>query len=272
MTSKPAANQVLERIERVYAALSRAERRVADYVLANPITFTRTSISHLTARCGASAPTIMRFCRAAGFDGLTDLKLSMVAVLGEIARKVDAVGPDDLATGLLDTASEMVDRLRQQVRGDRVTEAITLLAAAPAVTCMASYQLEQAALYARERLLRHGLQALTPSSPAYQGAPGSATSSPALGLFFCCGAPDAAMADAITRYRRFGRGAIVLGTVPVEPFAQASVQITVAPRAGSLAAPCATLLLPHLLMTDLLIEGRTRHISACLAASPVTNN
>lgn len=267
-----AVNHVLDRIERVYAALSRAERQVADYVLANPITFTRASISHITACCGASAPTIMRFCRAAGFDGLTDLKLSMVAVLGEVARKNNAAGPDELATGLLDTASELVDRLRQQLRGDRVLEAVDLLAAAPAVFCMASHQLQQAAVYARDSLLRHGVQALMPSSPAYQGAPDSAMPPPALGLFFCCGVPDAAMADAITSYRRFGRGAIVVGTVPVEPFAQASVQITVGPRAGSLAAPCATLLLPHFLMTDMLIEGRMRRMSACLSAPAVTEN
>lgn len=264
MTSNHAANHVLDRIERVYSTLSRSERQVADYVMANPISFTRTPISHITARCGASAPTIMRFCRAAGFDGLTDLKLSMVAMLGEVGRKDDGAAPDEITTGVLDTASELVDRLRQQVRGDRVMQAIALLAAAPAVTCMASHQLQQAASYARDCLLRHGLQALLPSSPAYQGAPGSATAPPALGLFFCCGVPDAAMADAITRYRRFGRGAIVLGTVPVEPFAQPSVEITVGTQAESLAAPCATLLLPHFLMTDLLIEGRMRCMSAPL--------
>ena len=264
MTSKPAVNHVLDRIERVYTTLSRAERRVADYVMANPITFTRTPISHITARCGASAPTIMRFCRATGFDGLTDLKLSMVAVLGEVARKDNAAAPDALATGLLDAASELVDRLRQQLRGNRVLEAIALLAAAPAVTCMASHQLQQAAVYARDSLLRHGLQALMPCSPAYQGAPDSAMAPSALGLFFCCGVPDAAMSDAITSYRRFGLGAIVLGNVPVEPFAQASVQVTVGPLAGSLAAPCATLLLPHFLMTDLLIEGRMRRMTTGL--------
>ncbi len=267
MTSNHAANHVLDRIERVYSTLSRSERQVADFVMANPVTFTRTPISHITARCGASAPTIMRFCRAAGFGGLTDMKLSMVAVLGPVGRMDEAGAPDDLVTGLLDTASELVDRLRQQMRGELVLDAIALLAAAPAVTCMASHQLQQAAVYARDCLLRHGLQALTPCSPAYQGAPGGAVPAPALGLFFCCGAPDAAMADAITRYRRFGRGAIVLGTVPVEPFAEASVQITVGPRAGSLAAPCATLLLPHFLMTDLLIEGRMRHIGAGLATA-----
>lgn len=262
MTSTHAANPVLDRIERVYASLSRSERQVADYVLANPISFTRTPIARITARCGASAPTIMRFCRAAGFDGLTDLKLSMVAVLGDVAHKDAASEPDGLATGLLDTASELVDRLRQQVRGDQVQQAIALLAGAPAVTCMASHQLQHAANYARDCLLRHGVPALTPSSPAYHGAPASALPSPALGLFFCCGVPDAALSDAITRYRRFGRGALVLATEPVAPFAQATVQITLGARSAGLAGPCAALLLPHLLLTDLLVEGSQRRSNA----------
>lgn len=272
MTSKPPVNHVLDTIERVYPTLSRAERQVADYVRANPMTLTRTPISDITAHCGASAPTIIRFCRASGFDGLTHLKLSMVAALGEVAGKAKAPEPDAFSTDLLDTASELVDRLRQQLRDERVLEAIALLAAAPAVTCMASHQLKQAAVYARESLLRHNLQALTPCSPAYQGAPDRAMPHSTLGLFFCCGVPDAAMSDAITSYRRFGHGAIVLGTVPLDPFARASVQINVGPRAGNLAAPCATLLLPHLLMTDLLIEGRLRRMQAGSPVPGATTN
>ncbi len=251
-----AFNPLLDRITLVYPRLSRTERQVADFVLANPLAFTRTPISHITTKSGASAPTIMRFCRAAGFKGLTDLKLSMVAALGDEARQGTPVTPAPLGNGLLDSASDLVERLRLHMQGELVQDAMTLLADAATVTCMASYQLQHAAAYARDCLLRHGIRALAPDSPDYPGPPGSARQADVAGLFFCLGIPDAAMVDAITRYRRYANGALVISNVSIDQFVQATVAIAVGPPLnGGASDLSSTRLLPHLLLTDLLVEG-----------------
>ncbi|GEM_PF-4205350 len=256
----PTLNPVLDRIARVYATLSRAERQVADYVLHNPFAFTRTSIRTITATCGASAPTILRFCRAVGFSGLTDLKLSMVAVLGDTSSHTwTAPPPSSSSNDLLDAASVLIDGLRQQLHGAQLRDAMDLLAGAPVVTCMACHHLLYAAAYARDRLLRCGMHALTPDSPAYAGAPDAAVAAAVVGLFFCMGTPDAALSDTITRYRRYGKGAIVISNVTTAPFAQASVQILVGPALLSNTATSSSVhLLPHLLMTDLLVNGASQ--------------
>jgi DNA-binding MurR/RpiR family transcriptional regulator len=261
-----AFNPLLDRITLVYPTLSRTERQVADFVLANPLAFTRTPISHITTQSGASAPTIMRFCRAAGFKGLTDLKLSMVAALGDGARQDRRVAPAHAGNALLDTASELIERLRQHMQGHQVQDAMTLLASAETVTCMASYHVQNAATYARDCLLRHGIRALTPDSPDYPGAPASGRQANGLGLFFCFGIPDAAMVDAITRYRRHGRGAIAISNASIAPFVQASLAITVGPAIHGRAAMSSADLLPHLLLTDLLVEGSDCRRRAAAAA------
>lgn len=242
---------MLDRIARVYPTLSRAERQVADFVLADPGNLARTPISRITSKSGASAPTILRFCRAVGFTGLTDLKLSMVAALGNRAGSVDAPRTDRV----LDMAAELIGQLRHQSLRAQIMEAVTLLAGAERVTCMASHDLMTAAAYARDALLRQGVHALTPDAPAYGGAPSKAAAANAVGLFFCRGMPNAALADTITRYQRYGKGAIVAGDVAVAPFAQAAVQIRAGLPPGASAARGGTLLLPHLLVTDLLVDA-----------------
>jgi DNA-binding MurR/RpiR family transcriptional regulator len=267
---RPTANPVLERIEKIYLSLTRAERQVADFVLANAENLARTPINGITSQSGTSAPTIMRFCRAAGFNGLTDLKLSMVAVLGgrddtpgvatpKAAGRFSIEHPGALP--LLEEARELIEGLSHRPVSEQVAEAAALLAGATRVTCMASHDLYAAAAYARDALLRIGIHALTPDAPAYDGAPSHALHAPAVGLFFCHGTPNAALADAITRYRHFGGGAIVAGNVTVAPFAQASVQILSGLPATSAALHGSTLLLPHLLLTDLLADAvaRQRH-------------
>jgi RpiR family carbohydrate utilization transcriptional regulator len=252
------ANPVLDRIARVYPTLSRAERQVADFVLADPGGLARTPISRITSQSGASAPTILRFCRAAGFTGLTDLKLSMVAVLGGDAARASADDP------LLDTAARLVDQLRQRPLRACIVEAATLLAGAAGVTCMASHELLAAAAYARDALLSRGVHALTPDAPAYAGAPAGPTTAASVGLFFCRGLPTATLADTITRYRRHGLGAIVVGDVDVAPFAQPSVQIATGLPQERGAAHGSTALLPHLLVTDLLVDAFVRRRGAAV--------
>ncbi|NIA52532.1 MurR/RpiR family transcriptional regulator [Massilia sp. TW-1] len=254
-----AANSVLDRIARIYPTLSRAERQVADFVLADPGGLARTPISRITSQSGASAPTILCFCRAVGFKGLTDLKLSMVAVLGGDARTEASATSDH---PLLNSATELVDKLRHLALRAHIAEAAALLAGAAGVTCMASHDLLAAAAYARDALLSRAVHALTPDAPAYGGAPSGPATAHAVGLFFCRGLPTAALADTITRYRRHGHGAIVVGDVTVAPFAQAPVEIATGlpPRRG--AAHGSTALLPHLLVTDLLVDALVRRRGA----------
>ena len=67
----------LARIRSRLPNLAVAERQVADWVLQFPDQVIHASMAQVARQCGVSDTTVLRFCRAAGFNGYTDLKLSI---------------------------------------------------------------------------------------------------------------------------------------------------------------------------------------------------
>ena len=85
---------MLERIKASLPSLAPAEQRVARLVLENPRAFANLPVTELAARAHVSKPTVVRFCRSVGYDGLTDFKRKLVGSVSEgvpfIHRSVDA--------------------------------------------------------------------------------------------------------------------------------------------------------------------------------------
>ncbi len=84
---------MLDRIKASLPSLAPAEQRVARLVLADPRAFANLPITELAARSNVSKPTIVRFCRSIGYDGLSDFKLKLAGSVSEgvpfIHRSVD---------------------------------------------------------------------------------------------------------------------------------------------------------------------------------------
>lgn len=66
------------RIARALPALSRAHRRIADYVLAHPLQVATMPIDELAATVGVSLATANRFARALEFDGYPQFRSALV--------------------------------------------------------------------------------------------------------------------------------------------------------------------------------------------------
>jgi RpiR family carbohydrate utilization transcriptional regulator len=84
---------MLDRIKASLPSLAPAEQRVARLVLADPRAFASLPISELAHRSHVSKPTVVRFCRSVGYDGLSDFKLKLAGSVSEgvpfIHRSVD---------------------------------------------------------------------------------------------------------------------------------------------------------------------------------------
>lgn len=65
------------------ARRSKSERKLIDFILADPEGVLSTPIARLAAAVGVSEPTVNRFCRAMGARGFPDFKLRLA---GELAR------------------------------------------------------------------------------------------------------------------------------------------------------------------------------------------
>ena len=85
---------LLDRIKACLPSLAPAEQRVAHLVLADPRAFATLPVTELAARAHVSKPTVIRFCRSVGYDGLSDFKRKLAGNVSEgvpfIHRSVDA--------------------------------------------------------------------------------------------------------------------------------------------------------------------------------------
>ncbi|MEI8030436.1 MAG: SIS domain-containing protein [Comamonadaceae bacterium] len=85
---------MLDRIKACLPSLAPAEQRVGKLVLSDPRSFAKLPVSELADRAHVSKPTVVRFCRSVGYDGLSDFKLKLAGSVSEgvpfIHRSVDA--------------------------------------------------------------------------------------------------------------------------------------------------------------------------------------
>jgi RpiR family carbohydrate utilization transcriptional regulator len=85
---------MLDRITACLPSLAPAEQRVARLVLSDPRSFAQMPISELAELAHVSKPTVVRFCRSLGYDGLADFKLKLNGNVAEgvpfIHRSVDS--------------------------------------------------------------------------------------------------------------------------------------------------------------------------------------
>ena len=93
---------MLDRIKASLPSLAPAEQRVGKLVLSDPRSFASLPVSELAERAHVSKPTVVRFCRSMGYDGLSDFKLKLAGTVSEgvpfIHRSVDV---DDKTSDVL---------------------------------------------------------------------------------------------------------------------------------------------------------------------------
>lgn len=126
---------MLERIRASIPALPPAEQRVAKLLLADPRGFASLPVGELAERSHVSKPTVVRFCRSIGYDGLADFKLKLAGSVNEGVPFVHrAVDDDDKAGDIIvkvvDNAVAAMLRYRNAAADQAVERAIAALAEA----------------------------------------------------------------------------------------------------------------------------------------------
>ncbi|MDZ7857601.1 MurR/RpiR family transcriptional regulator [Sphaerotilus sp.] len=124
---------MLDRIRASLPALSPAEQRVGKLVLADARSFASLPVAELAERSHVSKPTVVRFCRSIGYDGLADFKLKLAGTVNEgvpfVHRSVDEDDkPADLVVKVIDNAVSALLKYRNDATAhafDRAIEALT---------------------------------------------------------------------------------------------------------------------------------------------------
>jgi RpiR family transcriptional regulator, carbohydrate utilization regulator len=126
---------MLERVQAALPALPPAEQRVAKLVLADARSFASLPVSELAERSHVSKPTVVRFCRSVGYDGLADFKLKLAGTVNEgvpfVHRAVDEDDkPRDIVVKVIDNAASALLAFRNDAATASFERAIDALAAA----------------------------------------------------------------------------------------------------------------------------------------------
>ncbi len=134
---------MLDRISASLTSLAPAEQRVGRLVLSDPRAFTHLPVSELADRSHVSKPTVIRFCRSMGYDGLTDFKRKLAGTVSEgvpfIHRSVDA---NDKTGDVLVKVIDNTVAAFLKYRNDASTAAIEKAALALVDTCKNNRRVE----------------------------------------------------------------------------------------------------------------------------------
>lgn len=127
------AVDLISRLKELSPDMRPAERRVAEVVL-NDVDFAvNSSNAKLAQLAKVSEPTVTRFCRTLGFDGVRDfkLKLAQSLVVGPLFLKSSGPGEGDgnqpYWNSVFHHANMAINLAERQLDRDQLTKAVTLL-------------------------------------------------------------------------------------------------------------------------------------------------
>jgi glucokinase len=172
LENRPGA-AILAQIQRARDGLSPAERRVADHVLAHPRAALADPIATIARDAGVSQPTVIRFCRTLGCEGLSDFKLRLASGLaGTVPITHTQVTGDDstleLGVKVLGNTASAILALREQLNRDLLSRAIEMLSQARRVEFYAVGHYGVVANDAQFKFLRFGVPSASVTDPRLQ--------------------------------------------------------------------------------------------------------
>ena len=126
---------LIRRITESQPALRKSEAKVAAYVLANASEVIKMRIVDLASNSAVSEPTVIRFCRAIGFDGFQSFKLQLAQQLGlgSVFTQFAVEDSDtvaDLLSKVFDTTVGSLITVRDEINSEVLEQAIATISSA----------------------------------------------------------------------------------------------------------------------------------------------
>ncbi len=160
------AQGCLLRIRGIHDSLKSAERRLADYILANSSRVVSLTMEELEAESSSSYATIYRFCKKLGFSGFRELKSALVQdVLGarsspstyEEVTIHDQMPIAEIVDKVFGFSSQVLNDTRSMVDVEVIQEAVSLLTGGGEVLFVGAGTSGISAQYAFTKFFRLGV-------------------------------------------------------------------------------------------------------------------
>ena len=240
---------MLNKIEMAKPNLRKSERKVADFVLAQPGEVMNMSIAALATDARVSEPTVIRFCRAIGCKGFQHFKLQLAQSLATGVRYfhrnvLPGDATDDLSAKVFDHAISALMGVRNSLNPDLMQRAIEMLANASKIEFYGFGASGIVAVDAQHKFLRLGVPTTACTDPYTQRVAANLLK------------PD----DVAVAISTSGRNPQLLQSVDLALAAGASV-VGVTASASPLAKKCSVALLADVADTDDTYKTMTSRIA-----------
>lgn len=135
-------HNIIERIHASYYQLTAAEKKVADYVLAQREQILFMSITQLADECGVADATISRFCRSLQMKGFNAFKLELAQYTAPARVQQSSQQDTDTLMGRSQEvgrlAHEAVEQTVQLLQPHQIKKAVALIEKAQRIMCFGS--------------------------------------------------------------------------------------------------------------------------------------
>ncbi|WP_077927809.1 MurR/RpiR family transcriptional regulator [Wohlfahrtiimonas populi] len=142
--------------------LRKSEKLVADWIMSHPNDAASLSIGMLAKTVGVSEPTVIRFCRALGFDGYHVFKQELAGALNAgvpfIHSNVsESDNTKDIVNKVITQASAALLRTKESISVKAIDQAVKILMKSSNVLCIGHGASNVVALDIQQKLLRVGI-------------------------------------------------------------------------------------------------------------------
>jgi RpiR family carbohydrate utilization transcriptional regulator len=219
-------HNVLIRLQALQVSLKRAERRVADYLLAHPDRIMGVTIVELANRCGSSEATIVRLSKKLSFEGFPELKAAFGAVVevGEKHFEYEGIlSSDDTMTVVQKVFDATRDAIRDTLgvlNAGTYRKALEALLGARKIVFCGLGDASAVALEAYFRFTRIGEQCFFSEDPDQQLIQAANLSKGDLLLAISHSGRSRTVLDAVKRGKKAGATIVLITNFPVSPLAK----------------------------------------------------
>lgn len=209
---------ILSRVKDLYSELRPAERRVADAVLADVSYCVDASNADIARVAGVSEPTVTRFCRAIGCEGVRDfkVKLAQSVVVGQLYLRADPMPPPAEngsplwgvvfaeARGALDAVERQLDPAQVVAAAERIANAhqVAVFGLGGSSTSLA--------IETQNRLFRYGVVVSAHSDPYAMRMTASTLRPKDVVIAISATGRTSEVIEAVELARHYGAGAIAI--------------------------------------------------------------
>ncbi|MBT9502956.1 MAG: glucokinase [Burkholderiaceae bacterium] len=251
---------ILGQIRRARAELSPAELRVAEHVLAHARAVLNDPIAEIARAAQVSQPTVIRFCRSLGCEGLSDFKLRLASGLtGTVPVTHTQVTQDDsmleLGAKVLGNTASAILQVRSELNRDMIDRAIQLLIHARRVEFYAVGHYGVVAQDAQFKFLRFGVSSGAYTDPRLQLLAASVLNPGDVAVIISSGGKLPELLEVAEKARERG-AAVVAITASQSPLARKADAALIVDHVEDVAThlPMVSRIL-HLLVIDILAVG-----------------